>query len=192
VKKLPRTKIVRREKPKTEYEKILEIYQGLRMQEPRVSTGFDVEKTVTNEKEQIAVTAWALRNIPYIYDKAIVKKALAFLEEKARRESEIRKQRQKEAEKRRKALQDPLNLFIRALKDRQVYPEELEKWVKETPLETKKKVFQEFHVLMKKQGLPLRSQDIDFGLNWLSAKIQQQQQADGKRSLIDKIKRIIT
>jgi len=188
---MPRTKLVRRSKNKSEFDQLLETYGNLCLQEPRVNTNYDIYKTVTNETEKVAVAAWLIKNLSYVYEEQIVKKAMNFLQEKARKEAEIRKQKQKEAEKRRKALQDPLNLFIRALKGRQVYPEELEDWANSTDLKTKTKVYKEFVNLMKKQGLPLKSQDVDFGLNWLSAKIRQRQQANAKRSLIDKIKNII-
>jgi hypothetical protein len=131
-----------------------------------VNTGYGL-KNPTTEEELVALRAKLQKGYPEIFSEQIKAKTEEYLSKIEKTEAERAKEEQKRRQRRRKEWNSAYQRFIRALRNRQAYPEALLRWSAETPLREQKEVFLRYIADFKRRALPLPKDDIEFGLNYI-------------------------
>jgi len=124
-------------------------------------------------------------------DSALDKLEKEYLTLKTKLDKEKALKERKAREEWLKQQKDPLNRFLKILRNNWhiVNPDELDMWVSETTTEEKQKVYAEFKKLAKSRGLGMRKETIEFALAFLQSALSlNSNQNQGEKKLWKKLK----
>jgi len=148
-----------------EFKAISDIFRRLALR-ISINTGYGLKNPTTTE-ELVALRAKLEKGYPEIFSEQIKAKTEEYLSKIEKIEVEKAKEAEKQRQKAREEWNSAYQRFIRALRNRQAYPEALLRWSAETPLREQKEVFLRYIADFKRRALPLPKDDIEFGLNYM-------------------------
>lgn len=170
-----------------EYEQICKAVNNTHIEIVLTDNSTFLKREPSTILEKLALRLVLKNRFPYIFDNSILDKLeREYVTIKTKNEQQQALKKQKEREEWLKQQKDPLNRFLKILRNNWhiVNPDELDLWVSETTTEEKQKVYAEFKKLAKSRGLGMRKETIEFALAFLQSALSlnpnQNQQGEKK------------
>ena len=176
-----------------EYEQICKAVDNTHIEIVLTDNSTFLKRMPTTTHEKLALRLALKSRFPYIFnDSTLDKLEKEYLTLKTKLDKEKALKEQKAREKWLKQQKEPLNRFLKILRNNWhlINPEELDSWLSETTLQQRKKVLEKYKELAKKRGLGLRKETIEFGLSFLQSSLSHNnnnQSREGKHSWIHKL-----
>ena len=142
-----------------------------------------LKRMPTTTHEKLALRLALKSRFPYIFnDSTLDKLEREYLTLKTKLDKEKALKEQKAREEWLKQQKEPLNWFLRILRNNWhlVNPDELDAWLAETTVEQRSKVLQEFKKMSKVRGLGFPKTTVEFGLAFLQSSLKTESQ-EGKK-----------